>query len=49
VEVTHVSGPAARVKVADVQAFGLRFDVRLATASPSEEHVLIHFHARCGP
>ncbi|MCU0958531.1 MAG: hypothetical protein MUF48_00370 [Pirellulaceae bacterium] len=49
VDVAQVAGPATRVKVADAQAFGIRFDVRLHAASPHEENVLIHFQARCEP
>jgi hypothetical protein len=48
VEVIQLSGPRTRVKAADVQSFGVRFDLRLATASQQEENVLIHFEARCG-
>ncbi|MHB0956571.1 MAG: hypothetical protein ACYC0X_09795 [Pirellulaceae bacterium] len=47
VEVIQLSGPRTRVKVADVQSFGVRFDLRLVTASQQEENVLIHFEARC--
>jgi hypothetical protein len=47
VDVVQLSGPRTRVKVADVQPFGIRFDLRLATASPQAEDVLIHFEAHC--
>ncbi len=47
VEVVQLSGPPTRVKAADVQPFGIRFDVRLAAVSPRAEDVLIHFEARC--
>jgi hypothetical protein len=47
VEVIQLSGPRTRVKAADVQPFGVRFDLRLVTASQQEENVLIHFEARC--
>ncbi len=33
VEVVQLSGPRTRVKAADVQSFGVRFDLRLATVS----------------
>jgi hypothetical protein len=46
VDVAQISGPRARVKAADVQAFGIRFDLRLLTPSPRHEQVLIHFEAR---
>jgi hypothetical protein len=48
VEVVQLSGPRTRVKAADIQSFGVRFDLRLATVSAQEEDVLIHFEARCG-
>jgi len=48
VEVVQLSGPRTRVKAADVQPFGVRFDLRLATVSARAEDVLIHFEARCG-
>jgi hypothetical protein len=48
VEVVQLSGPRTRVKAADVQPFGARFDLRLATVSTHAEDVLIHFEARCG-
>lgn len=47
VEVVQLSGPSTRVKAAEVQAFGVRFDLRLVTASTDEETVLIHFEASC--
>ena len=43
VEVVQLSGPRTRVKAADIQSFGVRFDLRLATVSAQEEDVLIHF------
>jgi len=48
VEVLQLTGPQTRVKAANIQSFGVRFDLRLATASPREEGVLIHFEARVG-
>jgi hypothetical protein len=48
VEVIQLSGPQTRVKAADVQPFGVRFDLRLATVSAGAEDVLIHFEAQCG-
>lgn len=47
VEVVQLSGPRTRVKAADIQPFGIRFDLRLAALSTREEDVLIHFEARC--
>lgn len=47
VEVVQLSGPRTRVKAADVQPFGVRFDLRLATVSAAAEDVLIHFEAQC--
>ncbi|MHB8973250.1 MAG: hypothetical protein ACYC3X_16735 [Pirellulaceae bacterium] len=47
VEVIQLSGPRTRVKAADVQSFGVRFDLRLVAASQQQENVLIHFEARC--
>ena len=47
VEVVQLSGPSTRVKAAEVQSFGVRFDLRLVTASTHEETVLIHFEACC--
>lgn len=47
VEVVQLSGPSTRVKAAEVQSFGVRFDLRLVSASSHEETVLIHFEACC--
>ncbi|MFW6169670.1 MAG: hypothetical protein ACODAD_04205 [Planctomycetota bacterium] len=48
VDIIQVSGPRARIKAAEVRAFGIRFDVRLSVASEDPEEALIHFQARCG-
>ena len=47
VTVVQLSGPRVRIKAADVQNFGVRFDLRLATAAHEEQNILIHFEARC--
>ena len=47
VEVVQLSGPSTRVKAAEIQSFGVRFDLRLVAASTREETVLIHFEACC--
>ncbi len=47
VAVVQLSGPRARIKAADVQSFGIRFDLRLVTAGQTKQDVLIHFEARC--
>ncbi len=47
VTVVQLSGSRARIKAADAQPFGIRFDLRLATASQEAQEVLIHFEARC--
>ena len=49
VEVVQLSGPRMRVKAADVQAFGVRFDLRLAAVSTQLEDVVIHFASRTHP
>ena len=46
VDVIQMTGPQARVKAADIQQFGVRFDLRLAAPSNEMENVLIHFEAR---
>jgi hypothetical protein len=43
--VTQLSGPRCHIKAADVQTYGARFDIRLSTASESNEEVFVHFHA----
>jgi hypothetical protein len=43
--VTQLSGPRCHIKAAEIQTYGARFDVRLATRSESREEVLIHFEA----
>ncbi|MGM0487323.1 MAG: hypothetical protein ACQESR_11245 [Planctomycetota bacterium] len=48
VSMIQVSGPRARIKAAEVRAFGIRFDVRLSVASEDPEDALIHFQAQCG-
>ena len=47
VTAVQMSGSRARIKAADAQPFGIRFDLRLATASEEAQEVLIHFEARC--
>lgn len=47
VTAVQISGSRARIKAADAQSFGIRFDLRLATASAEAQEVLIHFEARC--
>lgn len=47
VEVVQLSGPSTRVKAAEIQSFGIRFDLRLLAASSHKETVLIHFEACC--
>jgi hypothetical protein len=46
VEVIQLTGPQARVKAANIESFGVRFDLRLAASSQQQENVLIHFEAR---
>lgn len=46
VEVMQITGPRSSVKAADVQPYGIRFDVRLAVANQQSENVLIHFEAQ---
>ncbi len=46
VEVVQVTGPRSSVKAADIQPYGVRFDVRLAVANQQSENVLIHFEAQ---
>jgi len=46
VEVIPLAGAAARVKAADVQVFGVRFDVRLTESSRQRQEVIMHFTAR---
>lgn len=48
VTVTQLSGSRARIKAAEVQPFGIRFDVRLSATSEAEQDLLIHFEACCG-
>lgn len=48
VTVVQLSGSRARIKAADVQTFGIRFDLRLATPDDEMQDVLIHFEACCG-
>ncbi len=43
--VTQMSGPRSHIKAADVQTYGVRFDVRLASSSDLAEEVLLHFEA----
>jgi hypothetical protein len=47
VDVVQLSGPSTRVKAAEIQSFGVRFDLRLLSTSTREESVLIHFEASC--
>ena len=47
VEIIQVSGPRARIKPGEVQAFGLHFDLRLLAPSATEQIVMIHFEATC--
>ncbi len=47
VTVVQLQGPRTRIKAADIQSFGIRFDLRLVTASQKEQDVLIHFEANC--
>jgi hypothetical protein len=47
VEIIQVSGPRARIKPGEVQAFGVRFDLRLLAPSTTEQTVMIHFEATC--
>jgi len=47
VEVAQLSGPGTRVRAADVQPFGVRFDLRMTAVSVQPENVLIHFVAHC--
>jgi hypothetical protein len=46
VDVVQLSGPKARVKAAEVQSFGARFDLRLPAESTTNQTVLIQFAAR---
>ena len=48
VTVTQLSGPRSRIKTGDVQPHGIRFDLRLSSASELEQDVLLHFEACCG-
>jgi hypothetical protein len=48
VRLVQLSGSRARIKAADVQLFGIRFDLRLASTSQATEEVLIQFDACCG-
>jgi hypothetical protein len=41
--VTQMSGPRCHLKAADVQTYGARFDVRLASSSELAEEVMLHF------
>jgi hypothetical protein len=41
--VTQMSGPRCHIKAADVQTYGVRFDVRLASSSDLAEEVMLHF------
>ncbi len=47
VTVVQLKGPRTRIKAAEVQPFGIRFDLRLVTASPTQQDVVIHFEASC--
>jgi hypothetical protein len=47
VTMVQLRGPRTRIKAADVQPFGIRFDLRLVTASQERQDVLIHFEASC--
>ena len=49
VEAHQAEGPAARIKVADIQTYGVRVDVRLSAASGEAESVWLAFKAVCGP
>ena len=42
---TQLAGPRSHVKAADIQSYGVRFDVRLGSFSDHPEEVLIHFEA----
>lgn len=44
----QLSGSRARIKAAEAQTFGIRFDLRLAAASDATQVVVIHFEAHCG-
>jgi hypothetical protein len=46
VEVMQTAGPSCHIKAADIQAHGVRFDVRLTSGGESSESVLIYFEAR---
>jgi hypothetical protein len=48
VTLIQLSGSRARIKAAEVQTFGIRFDLRLAAASDTPQVVVIHFEAHCG-
>jgi hypothetical protein len=48
VAVIQLSGAKARIKPAEIQPFGIRFDMRLVAASKQAENLLVHFEARCG-
>ena len=45
ISVTQLAGARSRIKAADVQSYGVRFDVRLGSFSDRPEEVLLHFEA----
>ena len=47
VSFVQITGPRTRIKAADVQPYGVRFELRLATSSPRKQDVVIHFDAAC--
>jgi len=46
VAVVQLSGPKSQVKAGEVQAYGIRFDIRLVRAADQPQHVMVHFEAR---
>ena len=47
ITVMQAIGPPAAITVAQAEAFGARFDIRLASTARQPESVMIEFEARC--